>query len=96
MFVPFSSIARRRVEIYKNDRSKHNFLLRTYFADGMSEQFRENTYTEIFMIDNPDEPWTVGIIDRSFLGVSRLRIMDVKVYLGKIYILDFLKGVFQV
>lgn len=48
------------------------------------------------MIDNPDEPWTVGIIDRSFLGVSRLRIMDVKVYLGKIYILDFLKGVFQV
>ena len=54
MFVPFSSIARRRVEIYKNDRSKHNFLLRTYFADGMSEQFRDNTYTEIFMIDNPD------------------------------------------
>jgi hypothetical protein len=48
------------------------------------------------MIDNPDDPWIVGIIDRSLLKVPKLRIMDTKIYLGKIFILDSLKGVHQV
>jgi hypothetical protein len=48
------------------------------------------------MIDNLDDPWIIGIIDRSFLKLARLRIMDVKIYISKIYILDYLTGVHQV
>lgn len=48
------------------------------------------------MIENPLDPWVVGIIDRSFLQTPRLRIMDVKIYLGEIYILDYLKGLHRV
>ena len=96
MFIPFTTIAKRKLDIYTNQLSSHTFLLRTYLADGMSDDTMDNTYTEIFMIDNPDDPWIVGMIDRSFLNVPRLRIMDTKIYLGKIYILDYLKGVHQV
>jgi hypothetical protein len=38
----------------------------------------------------------VGLIDRTFLGVPKLRIIDVKVYLSEIYILDEIKGVYRV
>lgn len=48
------------------------------------------------MIENLLDPWVVGIIDRSFLKIPRLRIMDVKIYLGEIYILDYLKGLHRV
>lgn len=96
MFIPFTTIAKRKLDIYTNQLSSHTFLLRTYLAEGMSDDTMDNTYTEIFMIDHPDDPWIVGMIDRSFLKVPRLRIMDTKIYLGKIYILDYLKGVHQV
>lgn len=48
------------------------------------------------MIDDPLDPWIVGIIDRSFLKVAKLRIMEVKVYLSHIYILDSTKGIHRV
>ncbi len=62
----------------------------------MIDSNMDNTYVELFMIDDPDDPWIVGVIDRSFLQVPKLRVMDAKIYLGKIYILDYLKGVHQV
>jgi hypothetical protein len=62
----------------------------------MPHPSRDNTYTEVFMIQDPLNPWVLGLLDRSFLGVAKLRIMDVKIYLGKIYILDYLKGLHQV
>lgn len=96
MFVSFKTIAHRKLDIYTNQLSSHTFLLRTYLAEGMADPMMDNTYTEIFMIDNPDDPWIVAIIDRSFLKVPKLRIMDTKIYLGKVYILDYLKGVHQV
>ena len=65
-------------------------------SDNMSAETIDNGYTEVFMIDNLFDPWVVGVIDRSFLKVSRLRIMDVKIYLGEIYILDYLQGLHRV
>lgn len=48
------------------------------------------------MMEDPLKPWIVGIIDRTFLGVPRLWISEVIVYLDEIYILDQLKGVHRV
>lgn len=96
MYAPFPLIVSRQLNIYSDLDSKHTFLLRTYLANGMPHPIRDNTYTEVFMIQDPLNPWILGVLDRSFLGVSKLRIMDVKIYLGKIYILDYLKGLHQV
>lgn len=48
------------------------------------------------MIEDPLSPWVVGVIDRTFLGVPKLRMVDVKVYLGQIYLLDQAKGVHRI
>ena len=48
------------------------------------------------MIEDPLDAWVLEIIDRTFLGVKKLRIMDVQVLLGYIYILDEVNGVFRV
>lgn len=96
MFIPFKTIPKRKLDIYTNTESKHTFLLRSYLAEGMNDPTMDNTYMEIFMIDNPDAPWVVGVIDRSFLKEPRLRIMDTKIYLGRIFILDYQRGVHQV
>ena len=48
------------------------------------------------MMQDPLNPWIVGVIDRTFLGVQKLWISDVKVYLGSIYILDQQKGVHRI
>lgn len=45
------------------------------------------------LINNPFKPWTIRVMDRSFLHQDMLSITDFKVYLGDIYILDYHKGV---
>jgi len=34
------------------------------------------------MITDPNDPWVVEIIDRSFLNAKSLSITDVRIYLG--------------
>lgn len=38
------------------------------------------------------KPYILRVIDRSFLGQNKLAIMDFKVYLGDLYILDYYHG----
>ena len=51
-------------------------------ADKMAEGTRDNTYVEVIMMQNVTNPWVVGMIDRSFLNLPRLRIVDIKIYQG--------------
>ena len=88
MYVPFDNIVRRKLDFYHDSGNQHTFILRTYTADKMGASSRDNTYVEVIMMQDPLNPWVVGVIDRSFLGLPRLRIADVKVYQGQIYILD--------
>lgn len=88
MYVPFQQVYRRKLLLYSDLQSSHTFLLRSYFADAMTDASRDNTYLEVFMVEDPLSPWVVGVIDRTFLGVPKLRMVDVKVYLGEIFILD--------
>ncbi len=96
MYVSFQQITSRKLDIYEDSGSGHTYILRTYFAEGMVDYRKDNTYLEVLMMQDPFNPWVVGIIDRSFLDIPKLRIADVKIYLGNIYILDYLLGVHRV
>jgi hypothetical protein len=68
-------------------------MMRAYYANGVDEKFNHNTYLEIFLINDPFRPWTIKVIDRSFLHQDKLTITDFQVYLGDMYILDYHTGV---
>lgn len=46
-------------------------------------------------VNNPLKPWTIRVMDRSFLHQDKLSIMDFEVYLGDAYILDYHSGVIK-
>ncbi len=48
------------------------------------------------MLTDPNDPWIVELIDRSFLNAKALSISDVKIYLGEIFILDQKMGLYRV
>lgn len=48
------------------------------------------------MLTDPNDPWIVEVIDRSFLNTKSLSITDVKIYLGEIFLLDKSRGVYRV
>ena len=50
---------------------------------------------EIMSVNNPLKPWTIRVMDRSFLHQDSLAITDFEVYLGDIYILDYHSGVIK-
>ena len=41
------------------------------------------------------KPWTVRVMDRSFLHQDKLSITDFEVYLGDVYLLDYFTGVIK-
>lgn len=73
----------------------YRYLIRCYFADAVDHQYAHNTYAEIMSVNNPLKPWTIRIMDRSFLHQDKLSIEDFEVYLGDIYILDYHSGVIK-
>ncbi len=44
MYVPFQQFSRRKLLLYSDLLSSHTFLLRTYFADKMTDPTKDNTY----------------------------------------------------
>lgn len=72
-----------------------SYLIRGHFAEKVDEKFHHNTYLEVLKVDNPMKPWTLKVIDRSFLHQPKLSIMDFQIYLGDIFILDFHSGVIR-
>ncbi len=64
--------------------------------DGVDEDMQNNTYVDVFMVNEPLKPWVVSVIDRSFLAMSVLRVVDIRVYLSEIYVLDYTKGLHRI
>lgn len=50
---------------------------------------------EIFSIHDPYDIQIMKVIDRTYLHVSQLAITDAKVYLGDIFFLDYLHGLYR-
>lgn len=93
MYVPFNNIYHRKIRLLTED--GYQYLIRAYFAEHVDDHYDDNTYAEIMSVNNPMKPWTIRVMDRSFLYQSKLSIMDFEVYLGDIYILDYHSGVIK-
>jgi hypothetical protein len=93
MYVPFTQIWHRKIRLHYEDGT--HYLIRAFFAEHVNDNFDDNTYLEIMSVDNPMKPWTIRVMDRSFLHQDKLSIMDFEVYLGDIYILDYHSGVIK-
>jgi len=52
-----------------------------------------NTYAELLLINDPYRPWTIKVMDRSYLHQDKLSITDFRIYMGDMYILDWHTGV---
>lgn len=91
MWIAFTSIVRRKIYHYVEDGEE--YLMRAYFADAVNHDQAHNTYAEIMLINDPYRPWTIKVMDRSYLHQDKLSITDFKIYLGDIYILDYHSGV---
>lgn len=92
LYVPFTNIWHRKIRLLTED--GYHYLIRAYFAEHV-DQWDHNTYLEIMSVNNPLKPWTIRVMDRSFLHQDKLSIMDFDVYLGDIYILDYHSGVIR-
>lgn len=93
MYVPFTNIRHRKIRLHTED--GYHYLIRAYFAEAVDLIHATNTYAEILSVNNPMKPWTIRVMDRSFLHQDKLTITDFEVYLGDIYILDYFSGVIK-
>ena len=50
---------------------------------------------EVFSARNPTDLQLIRVVDRSFLHLKSLTIMDLKIYLGDIFFLDVLYGLYR-
>jgi hypothetical protein len=57
-------------------------MLRSYIFDGVDQANQDNTYVDVFMVNDPRKPWIVTVIDRTFLDMPTLRVTDIQVYLS--------------
>lgn len=73
------------------------YMLRSHFADGVDQAHSDNTYMEIFIVpvEDPTEIEPLRVIDRTFLNLKALRIMDAEIYLDDIFLLDYDTGLFR-
>jgi hypothetical protein len=93
MYVAFTEIRYRKIRLHYED--SYVYLFRSYFAEAVDHLHRHNTYAEIISLQNPMKPWTVRVLDRSFLHQDKLAITDFEVYLGDVYLLDYFSGVIK-
>jgi hypothetical protein len=93
MYVGFTKITYRKIGLLTEN--GYHYLIRAYFASHVDEVHRRNTYVELMSVNNPMKPWTIRVMDRSFLHQDSLAITDFEVYLGDIYILDYHSGVIK-
>ena len=74
MYVAFTVMRARKIRLHYEN--QYVYLIRSYFANAVDPLHRDNTYAEIISLQNPMKPWTVRVMDRSFLHQNRLAITD--------------------
>jgi hypothetical protein len=80
LYEQFKWINRRRLFNYHDPQSGYNYLVRTHLGDGVDISHRDNTYIELIRLDSDMEFDTVAFLDRSFMGMLKLSIVDVQIY----------------
>lgn len=74
LYVGFSTIGHRKIALHTEN--GYHYLIRAHFAEYVDEAHRHNTYAEIISVNNPMKPWTIRVMDRSFLHQDKLSITD--------------------
>lgn len=95
MFVKYTQLTKRKIMKFKDDHTGYEYVLRVYPADGVNHEQRGNTYMEIFSVRDPYDIQIMKIIDRTYVHTNTLSIIDAKVYLGDIFFLDYLNGLYR-
>lgn len=75
LYVDFKVIWHRKIRLHTEN--NYHYLIRAYFAENVDDEFSTNTYAEILSVDNPMKPFTIRVMDRSFLGQDKLSITDI-------------------
>lgn len=81
-FERFRKMSRRTLLSYHDTQSGYNYLVRAHLGDGVDPEHSDNTYIELFLVDSEFDFDLVALLDRTFLGNLKLRVMDVKLYRG--------------
>lgn len=79
LFVSYKSMTKRKMMKFSHpEAGGFTYLLRTYFSDGVDDEHSDNTYMEIFIVpvEDPTQVELLRVIDRTFLNLKALRIMD--------------------
>ena len=98
IYIGFSKITKRKLLKFSHpEAGGFTYLLRSYLSDGVDAENSDNTYMEIFLVpvEDPTEIEPLSVIDRTFLNLNSLRIMDAEIYLDDIFLLDFDTGLFR-
>lgn len=97
-YVEFKEIKTLKIHKYQDPVYKINYLIRVYSYDSVDEQNSDNTYLEILDINDKKifNPQLVNIIDRSWLGLSALRISDFAILNTRFHVLDLNEGLFTI
>jgi hypothetical protein len=62
----------------------------------VNDEHAHNTYADVMIATDPMNLEVIEVIDRSFLGLTSLKVADIHVYLGEIYMLDESKGLHRI
>jgi hypothetical protein len=94
-FEQFRWVTKRRMLEYHNPKNGYNYIVRAHLAEGVDPGHQNNTYIELIKIEEKDIV-VVGVIDRSFMGMPTLRIMDVNIYNQELFFLDYNSGLHRI
>jgi hypothetical protein len=95
MYSDFKNITKRKLTRMHDPATGYEYVLRAYLAGGVDADNVGNTYLEVFSAYDPMDLQIMKVVDRSYLGLNLLAITDFKVYLGDIFVLDYLSGLFR-
>lgn len=98
LYVGYTEITKRQLVRFSHpEAGGFTYMLRTYLSDGVDKEHSDNTYMEVFIVprEDPTEIEPLRVIDRTFLNLNVLRIMDVQLYLDDIFLLDYDTGLFR-
>ena len=79
-----------------NSTDGREYLIRSYYSDGVESSMSDYVYAEIFHAKNPLNLTALKIIDRAFLNLPSANIRAIKSADGYLYLLDFEGGLFKI
>lgn len=72
------------------------YILRIIPRDGVDQAHQNNTYIEYFLIRDSMDPQIIEVVDYTFIGEKSLSIVDYQIAFGRLYLLAYNKGLFEI